>query len=972
MRAGDLIYGDAELDSSIDAVDMLKISQNAAGYPDVPLLGNADASGHECALAVVDALAIRHYLLGYRSDLPAFIPPACWAIGLTATDGDGQVCSPNQTLPQPLEVTLNNIPACTQTLSGCTLGGVTITYDITGDGTGGAVLSGGVTSLDIDTSSSGKVSTLLTLGPVSGVVTVVASLNLLSAEGGLLNTISLTFTAGAFLCNISSVGPTTGCPGDAVTISGSDFGPNTGTVSFNAVPAAIISWTDTSIVVEAPGGDYTTMTVTPSVTNECSLTGSYSYDDQAPTGLAASPAGGSYCVTTVSLGASDGTIYYTFDGSGPTTLSPVYVGPIDITVDTMLRFMAVDSCGNQSGTVTEVYDIDNEAPTGLAAIPAGGSYCPTTVSLIASDGTIYYTIDGSGPTTGSPVYAGPIDISVDTTLKFIAVDACGNQAGTVTEVYDIDSEAVVTITEPVNGVTIWTGDLRVAGIADTDIITVTVTSDQGHSESSPVVAGGWTVILTGISTPSIVITAEGTDDCGNTGSDSVTAPVTPPCIWYVNDDATGNNDGTSWENAFTVVQDAVDAAVSGCMVWVAEGTYTNSPTSSAPVMTMEYGVGIYGGFSGTESSFLERDAPAGYPTILDGEDVSYHVVVGASNALLDGFIITGGNANGSGFNDYGGGMFNFGNSSLKITNCTFIGNSAWKGGGIYNEFFSPDIINCIFSGNSAYYGCGMYNKSSSPDIINCIFIDNSADFSGSGGGMYNTDNSLPTIINCIFSGNSAEGGGGGMYNNYSDPTIVNCTFSDNLAAPGGGMYNYYSDPIITNCIMWGDDSEIINSSSTPIVTYSNIQGSYPGTGNIDADPLFASGPNGDYYLSQTTAGQGSDSPCVDAGSDTAANLGLDGRATRTDGVTDTDIVDIGYHYWPLDITPPAGLAASPAGGSVCLETSVTLSCDDPSATIYYTLDGTGPTTASPIYSGPIDISVDTTLKFIAVDTCGNQ
>ncbi len=323
VRAGDLIYGDAERDSSIDVVDLLRISQNAAGYPGVPLLGNADASGHECALAVVDALAIRQYLLGFRSDLPVFNPPDCWAIELTVTNGDGQEGAPNQTLPQPLEITLENLPTCTQTISGCTRGGVSITYDITSDSTGGAVLSGGVTTLDINTSSSGKVSTLLTLGPGQGAVTVVASVDLYSANGGLLTTVAATLTATAVVCNISSVGPTTGCPGDAVTIDGTNFGAVAGSVSFDATPAAVISWGDTSIVVSAPGGDYTIVTVTPTAGSSCILTEIYSYDNQAPTGLTATPAGGSYCATTVSLTASDGTIYYTLDGTEPTTASPV-------------------------------------------------------------------------------------------------------------------------------------------------------------------------------------------------------------------------------------------------------------------------------------------------------------------------------------------------------------------------------------------------------------------------------------------------------------------------------------------------------------------------------------------------------------------------------------------------------------------------------------------------------------------------
>jgi len=80
------------------------------------------------------------------------------------------------------------------------------------------------------------------------------------------------------------------------------------------------------------------------------------------------------------------------------------------------------------------------------------------------------------------------------------------------------------------------------------------------------------------------------------------------------------------------------------------------------------------------------------------------------------------------------------------------------------------------------------------------------------------------------------------------------------------------------------------------VTYSLVQGGYAGTGNIDADPLFLAGPMGAYYLSQTAAGQPADSPALDAGSRLASEAGLDTRATRTDSVSDSGIVDMGYHY----------------------------------------------------------------------------
>jgi hypothetical protein len=83
------------------------------------------------------------------------------------------------------------------------------------------------------------------------------------------------------------------------------------------------------------------------------------------------------------------------------------------------------------------------------------------------------------------------------------------------------------------------------------------------------------------------------------------------------------------------------------------------------------------------------------------------------------------------------------------------------------------------------------------------------------------------------------------------------------------------------------------------VTYSLVEGGYPGTGNVDADPLFLAGPMGAYYLSQAAAGQPADSPALDTGSRPAADAGLDTRTTRADSVGDSGIVDMGYHFPPV-------------------------------------------------------------------------
>jgi len=236
----------------------------------------------------------------------------------------------------------------------------------------------------------------------------------------------------------------------------------------------------------------------------------------------------------------------------------------------------------------------------------------------------------------------------------------------------------------------------------------------------------------------------------------------------------------------------------------------------------------------------------------------------------------------------GGGMYNNYYSSPKVEGCTFNGNSAESGGGMLNWDSSPTVKGCTFIGNSAVAGGGMGNSESSPTVTNCTFTFNSADW---GGGMGNGDSS-PTINNCTFTGNSADWDGGGMGNRESSPIIANCTFSGNFAKEhGGGIYNYrYSSPTVSNCILWADVPSEISSDVSPIVTYSNVQGGWPGEGNLNKDPCFAYPNNGDYHLksqagrwnpnSKSWVKDNVTSPCIDAGdfnSDWTAELWPHGK-----------------------------------------------------------------------------------------------
>ena len=275
-------------------------------------------------------------------------------------------------------------------------------------------------------------------------------------------------------------------------------------------------------------------------------------------------------------------------------------------------------------------------------------------------------------------------------------------------------------------------------------------------------------------------------------------------IVYVDDSASGLNDGTSWVNAYTSLQSALSAAVSGTEIRVAQGVYKPTTGSSRTVsFTLKNNISIYGGYAGYGAADPNARDVALYTSILSGNigtvgstlDNSYHVVVGEgtnSSAVLDGFTITAGSADGTDSYSYGGGMC-IDSSSPTVRGCTFIANSAISGGGVYNVSSSPTFTNCTFTANSVWhYGGGMYNDSSSLRLTNCTFTENSAPKDG--GGMYASATSL-TLVNCTFNANSGYDGGG-VYNYYSpSTTFTDCTFNANSAKNGGGgVYNYYSPP----------------------------------------------------------------------------------------------------------------------------------------------------------------------------------
>ncbi len=249
---------------------------------------------------------------------------------------------------------------------------------------------------------------------------------------------------------------------------------------------------------------------------------------------------------------------------------------------------------------------------------------------------------------------------------------------------------------------------------------------------------------------------------------------------YVDVNASGPTfNGTSWANAHTSIVAALAGTTAGDL-WVATGTYAEAST-----IPMKSGVNLYGGFTNGMASLVERDWNA-HPALLDGLGART-VILGANNAILDGFVITNGAAAAS-----GGGMINNSVSPL-VRNCTFVNNVATvNGGAVHNlvETADPVFSNCTFRFNRAASGGVAYNDGSSDPVFqDCVFFGNRAN---NNGGVFIQDNSVidMRVINSTFTSNSATLGGV-MYQQTGTGVPLafsNCVFNLNSATTAGGVF----------------------------------------------------------------------------------------------------------------------------------------------------------------------------------------
>jgi len=442
-------------------------------------------------------------------------------------------------------------------------------------------------------------------------------------------------------------------------------------------------------------------------------------------------------------------------------------------------------------------------------------------------------------------------------------------------------------------------------------------------------------------------------------------------VWYVKTEASGTNNGGSWENAFSELQSALAVAAPSDQIWVASGVYVASrqtepmdPRTAA--FALVNGVALYGGFVGLERSLGERpvdpdpfSADPAVDSILSGDlygnDVggvedpsrsenSYHVVTATNtdaSTILDRFVIVGGRAEGAHYQ--GGGLYSD-NGSPIVTHCLFQGNSATNAGGgmCSGNGGSPTVMNCTFIENLSYNdGGGMCGDQAHLRVINCRFHENQAVYGGGMAIYYGAG----SIVNCVFTGNRAVGQSGGGFESVSCPgtTVTNCTFSGNWADNSGGGINHIAGegPTLTNCVLWGNATgtgrgsqiSVGGTGGRLVISYCDVAGGEAdiqhvgatliwGAGNLDGDPRFVDADGADDVMGTPDDDVGllsPVSPCIDAGNN---EVDIDGAAPgiqpligvevnlNTRRCDDPAVMDTGF---PLDGQPLVDMGAHEFG-----------------------------------------------------------
>jgi Chitobiase/beta-hexosaminidase C-terminal domain/Bacterial lectin/IPT/TIG domain len=766
---------------------------------------------------------------------------------------------------------------------GTTTGGTAVTITGTNFAAGAAVMFGGAAATSVAVVNNTTITAVTPAGS-AGAVTVTVT-NPGSQSGSLGS--AFTYTASAVLpAPVFSVAAGTYVTPQTVAISDSTPGATIYYTTDGTTP------TTSSTVYTAP----ITVSVTETIeaiavetgfTNSAATSAAYTISPVLQTPVFSVAAGTYATAQTVALSDSTpgATIYYTTDGTTPTTSSTVYTAPITVSVTETIEAIAVETGFTNSAVASAAYTISAVLPTPTFS-PAAGSYAAAqtvTISDATAGTTIYYTINGTTPTTSSAVYGGPLTVNSSETVKAIAVKTNFTNSAVGTAAYTITSGGTTYVNYPSGGFT--PASLSLQGNAAVVGGALQLT-DGGTGENR----AAW--FNTKVPVQNFV--TDFTFQQLNASADGMTFTIQNSSIWTVGD-AGGGLGYQDIPSSVGVKFDLYNNAGEGND---STGLYTGGAAPTVPSVDLSSaGIDLHSGdlmqahmvYDGTNLTMTLTDTVTS-ATVTEVFPVNIPNLVGGSTAYV-GF--TGGTGGST--------------ATQNVLSWSYVSGTQSSAGA---PAFSP--------------APGTYTTSQTVTI---------SDTTAGASIYYTTDGTTPTTSSALYSG----------------PIAVSASLTLEAIATATG----FSDSPVAA-------AAYTISTVLPTPTFSPVAGSYTTAQTVTISDATAGTTI--YYTTNGTTPTTS-STLYSGPITVSASQTLEAIAVKT-GFTNSAVGTAAYTISTVLPTP----TFSPAAGSYTTAQTVTISDATAGTTIYYTTNGTTPTTSSTLYSGPITVSASQTLEAIAVKT----
>ncbi len=709
-----------------------------------------------------------------------------------------------------------------------------------------------------------------------------------------------------------------------------------------------------------------------------------------------SPAAGSYGpaqTVTISDTTAGSSIYYTTNGSTPTTASSLYGSPITVSATETVKALAAESGYNNSAVASAAYTINGTVAT-PAFSPAPGSYGPAqsvTISDATSGSTIYYTTNGTTPTTASSTYSSAITVSATETLEAIAAKANYTTSAVESGVYTINgavatptfspaagtysSAQTVTISDTLSGSTIYytTNGTTPTTASSTYSSAITVSATEtlealavkaGYSNSA--VASAVYTISGTVATPAFS-PAAGTYNSAQTVT--ITDATSGASIYYTTNGSTPTTSSTLYSSAITV------SATETVKALAAKSGYTNSAVASA-VYTLTVATPGFSPAAGTYNSAQTVTLSSSTPSAS-----IYYTTNGSTPTTVSALYSSAITVSATETIKALGAKTGYTNSAVGSAAYTLV---------VATPAFSPAAgsygpaqtvtISDSTSGATIYYTTNgttpttastTYSSAvtvSVTETLEALAVKTGYTNSAVGSAAYTINGAVATPTFSPAAGSygpaqtvtiSDSTSGSTIYytTNGTTPTTASATYSSAVTVSATetlealAVKANYSNSAVASAAYTINGAVATPGFSPAAGTYSSAQTVTINDGTSGASI---------YYTTNGTTPTTS-STLYSSAIAVSATETLEALAVKTNYSNSA----VGSAAYTITVTNVATPAFNPAAGSYSTVQTVTISDATAGTLIYYTTNGTTPTTASTAYSAPITVSTTQTVKAIA-------